>query len=588
MSDLIYDAGMLQHSAQVAFAITSQLSHADPAFHSFIQHYTDPRRHEQIEAFIKGEIQPEMDEVNERARWRRANPRSDQAPNLAEWRKARRALGQPMAKANLDVGTLTNFAQITGGQSLGYVSLDTNLARGTVRPSSFTLYQCLHKTRAFQVVDYWAYASDTGGAPPGAAVANFTSVGSGTLATSAGKYSLKNINLALALDGRAITTALAAQNSFVDVGMQENTNAALVVLQTLDWLCYWGDISTFPNQFNGIYKQIPTANQIDFQAWYNANAASYGWTQAQALFNLIYQFAGQLTSINQFGHVTHAFMGVFTAGALQQLTTTLLNNIVNNATWVPAGATALEINGDLQGMKTRFGKIQFPIDIFIAARDVLVQAVLNADGTNQCITSLTAPSTVTVAVATGTASSWTLAYAPTGSVYTTYAVVACDASSNETSATFATPISGIATNGTYTVTISGITAGTQAFRVFRSGLCTTATQVTGQNLAAVRYVGTVLASGTAGVTFTDTNAKIPGSEVIFMLDMDESDNAIDYRWMLPLTKVELFAQNLYMPWAVCAIGAVRLRVPKFHGVILNFVPDNPEWNPLSSNVNAAV
>jgi hypothetical protein len=98
----------------------------------------------------------------------------------------------------------------------------------------------------------------------------------------------------------------------------------------------------------------------------------------------------------------------------------------------------------------------------------------------------------------------------------------------------------------------------------------------------------VLASGTVGVTFQDTNAKIPGSEVIFLLDMDESDMAIDYRWLLPLTKIELFAQNLFMPWAVAAIGSVRLRVPKFHGMISNYVPDNPEWNPLSNNINATI
>ena len=53
-----------------------------------------------------------------------------------------------ISKADLDVGTLTNFAQITGGQSLGYVSLDTQMARGTVRPNSFTLYNALHKSAA--------------------------------------------------------------------------------------------------------------------------------------------------------------------------------------------------------------------------------------------------------------------------------------------------------------------------------------------------------------------------------------------------------------------------------------------------------
>ncbi len=224
--------------------------------------------------------------------------------------------------------------------------------------------------------------------------------------------------------------------------------------------------------------------------------------------------------------------------------------------------------------------------VWYLARDVPVQAVVNGDGTNQCSASLTVPTTLTVATSGNTGTNWTATYAASGN-YTTYAAAACDASSNESTLVWATPISGVVAGGSYVVTCSGITAGTQAIRFFRSGLNSSATTSSG-NPASVRYVGAVLCSGTAGVIFADTNSKIPGSETIFLLDMDEQDMAIDYRWMLPLTKVELFAQNLYMPWAVCAIGAVRLRVPKFHGLINNFVPDNPEFNPLASTANSVV
>lgn len=516
----------------------------------------------------------------------RKNPRMTEFPTRRELMKS-----GAIAKAELDVGTLTNFAQITGGQSLGYVSLDTQLARGTVRPNSFTLYQSLAKTRAYQVVDYWAYASDTGGALPGAAFSSYSGVGSGTLNTSAGKYELQNINLSLAVDGRAMTTALAAQNSFVDVSSQETTNAALVILSSLDWASYWGNPTFFPNQFKGIANVIPTGNVLDYQAWNNANS-SMGWSAAQSLFNAIYQWSAQITSYNQFGRITHAFMSPQCAGTLQQLTTTLLNNILNKITAFEDAPQGIVINGDLQGMKTRFGEIAFPIDLFITARDKPAQAIINGDGTNSTTSGISAPSSVTVA-ASGSAlanSGWTAAYVASSGIYQ-YAVASCDAFMNESALTFSAPVSGIVAGRAYTLTIAQPDTTMAAFRIYRSGLgFTTTASGSGpfaQNAAAYRFIGTAAASGASGnVTFVDANTLIPGSDTLFLLDMDERDMAIDFRYLLPLTKIDLFAQNLFMPWAVAAIGSIRLRVPKFHGMIKNFVSDNADWNPLAPNASS--
>lgn len=565
---------------QMAAAIPS-----DHPFRGFFLSLISPRgaRPQAVDQFLELR-ESQMMRANAIARAFRAHSRAKEFAKLSELGKS-----QPeLLKATLDVGTLTNFSNIVGGQSLGYVSLDTQMARGTVRPSSFTLYQALHKTRAFQVVDYWSIATDTGGPPPGAAFAGFGSVSSGTLSTVAGKYSLQNINLKLLVEGRAITTALAAQNSFVDVAAQENANAALDILSSANWAAYWGNPTFHPNQFTGIANLIPAANIVDFQGWFNANASSNGWSNAQALFNLIYQWSAQITSYNQFGRITHAFMSPFTAGALQQLVSTVLNNVVTAITGHMDRPEGIIVNGDLQGMKTRFGDIQFPIDLFIVARDKPVQAVKNQDGTNQATTTApTPPQSVTVASsgAASPGSAWTATYAATGQ-FTTYAVASCDQSMQESTLAFATPISGVATNGAYVLTITGPAAADAfSFRVFRSGLAPNNTSPS-SNPAAFRYVGSVLASGASAVTFTDNNTKIPGGETIFLLDLDEDDMALDYRYLLPLTKVELFAANLFMPWAVAAIGAVRLKVPKFHGLINNFVPDNPTFNPLTANPNA--
>jgi hypothetical protein len=499
----------------------------------------------------------------------------------------------PLAKAILDVGTQTNFASITGGQTLGYVSLDTRMARGTVRPDSFTLYQALAKSAAYQVVDYWPYIDDPGGALPGSATSGFTNVESGTLSTNAGIYSLQSINLKLMLDGRAVTMALMAQNNFVSINEQENANSALTVLQTADWMCYFGNPTLFPNQFTGLSASIPTTNIFDFQAFYNTNAALQGWSTAQTLFNMIYEVSAVVTSWGRFGRTTHAFMTPDTAGSLQSLVTTLLNQVTNFGG--SGGERGLVVNGDLQGMLTRFGPIQFPMDLVMTARDIPAQGQPRSNGTSPASTTgPTPPATVAVAAsgALATGSAWGQG---SGSPYVSgtsryyYAAASTDVNMNESMLTWSGIIagSGITSSGAAVVTITGPTAAdATAYRVFRTGSGgSSSLPFTGASgsATAVRYIGAVAANGASAVTFTDLNTVIPGGERIFLLDMRADDGAVDYRYLLPLTRVELFAQNLYMPWAVCSIGAIRNKIPRFNAEIINFVPDNPIWNPLGSN-----
>ena len=521
------------------------------------------------------------------------------------------AKGGAIAKSVLDVGTQTTFTSITGGQTLGYVSLDTRMARGTVRPDSFTLYQALNKSAAYQVVDYWAYVDDTGGALPGGAYQGFSNVNSGTLTANAGIYSLQSVNLKLALDGRAVTTALMAQNSFVDVVAQENANAALSVLSSVNWASYWGNTTYYANQQAGLATTIPTTNIFDYLTFYNNNAVINSWSAEQALYNQIYEVAAVLTSWGKFGRITHAFMTPTTNGALQGLVTTTLNNIVTNITREQREIPGIVVDGDLQGMRTRMGVIQFPLDLFITARNTPAQGQVRANGTTPATTSgPTPPTGVTAALVTNSSSKWGIsvfgtanafAIGATGAVTVTgtanyvWAVASTDANSNESLLCFTAPFSGMnsgvagASGVRLTIAPPGAADAT-AFRVFRSangvnatGTAGIATGYTSGYAPYMRYVGTVAANGSSNVTFDDLNATIPGGETIFLLDMREEDFALDYRFLLPLTRIELFAQNLFMPWAVASIGAIRNRIPKFHGIIQNFLPDNPTFNPLQPN-----
>lgn len=521
--------------------------------------------------------------INAIAKSFRDNPRAAAFATPTELIAKGQLPADAIQKSALDVGYVTNFANITGGQTLGYVSLDTRLARGTVRPSSFTMYQCLRKSAAYQVVDYFGSVTDTGGGLPGTAFMSTATAGQGTLTAQSGSYKMNNVILKLAVDTRAITIALAAQNSYVDVGGQETINASLNILQTINWACYYGSATLYPFQFDGIEVQIPKANYFDAYQ-FGVQKAAQGWSGSQTAFNLIYEAAAQITSFRTFGRITHAFMSPIAAGSLQSLVTTLLNNLVTLN-----GPSGLIVNGDLQGMKTRFGEIKFPIDLFINARAKPAAAIFNDSGVSAVVATVSRPVGVSGVASTGVASSgFDATFTALSGVYS-YAVASTDASMNESALTILSTfsISGVAVNGGYTLTIAPPADVTAAvFRVYRSGLGYAPASSAAANPGSYRFIGAVAANGASNVTFVDANTLIPGGETIFLLDMDDDDDALDFRYLLPLSRIDLFAQALYQPWAVAMIGAVRMKLPKFHGIIHNFLADNPDFNPLLPNPTA--
>lgn len=523
--------------------------------------------------------------MNRRARrvrdkWYEAGDFEDEAAN-PELSKSSGVDTDALMKAQLDVGSLTDFSQVTGGQTLGYFSLDTRMARSTVRPNAFTLYQALEKSLAWQIVDFWPTATDTGAPPPGAAYTSFSGVATGSLATSAGSYAMNEITLKLAVNGRAITTALAAQNNYVNISEQETTNAALTVLESTNYALYWGNSTLYTNQFNGLAQTIPAANIYDFQGYSTAYATANSWSPVEVLFNMIYEVAADVTSFATYGHITHAFMSPLAMGSLQGLSTTLLNNIVNTLTNEQRIRPELTVNGNLVGINTRVGNIAFPQDLYIDARKKPAASFAGKTGAGWGTASNPTPPTsvtATVSGATVTGSQFTTAYAGTY----VYAVASTDAAGNESALTYSAPVSGIVANGGVYLAIAPNGTTAINFRVYRSGLGYNLT--TGQTPGQFRLIGEIAANAASTVTFQDINTIIPGSTEIFLLDMDPLDFAIDYRMLLPLVRVELFAQNLFMPWAVAMISALRLRIPKWHAMIRNVVPQNPEWNPLSNNI----
>ena len=488
-----------------------------------------------------------------------------------------------LSKAVLDVGTLTNFADVVGGQAMGFVSLDTRMARATARPRSMTLYQTLAKTPAYQIVDFWSYIGDTGGALPGSAYTGFTTVSTGALNFNAGDYRINYIDLKLAVDGRGVTTALAAQNSFVNIADAETANAAISVLESMDWALYWGNATLYNNIPQGIYHQVKAdpegaQNLINYYGYWQT-ASSTGVTEQQALFNLIYDTFSKAVGYRIYGRPTHAFMSPELYGGLQSLVTSQLNNLVNVSSNFQDAP--LVINADYRGVRTGFGNLAFEIDLFLTARLRAAQGIIrNGQASSGTFVSLPASVTLSASAApAGTVTYFDSTYAGSYS----YAVAATDASRNETNLVWAATDVTVASGDIVTVTITPPSDGSAvSFIVYRSGKGYSYSSTDTTAPYQVRFVGEVAANGTTAVTFTDTNSNIPGSQTVFLLDLDSEDDALDYRYLLPLSRVNLFQNNLFMPWAVVHIGAPRVRIPKFHAIIENVVIPTLGFNPLSA------
>ena len=527
---------------------------------------------------------------------------------------------EAVAKSVLDVGTLTNFANVTQGQSLGYFSLDTNLIRGTIRPGSFTLYASLPKSSAFQVVDFWTVVDRTGGAPPGSAF-NPYSVASnpaGYAQVNASVYDMDTITLSLMSDARAVSVALAAQNNFVDVAEQETISAALSLLSTAEWTSFWGNQSVYAQQFNGLFNTI--TNRADwFQTYIQGQKiqqVTSNTTAAvpQSLFNMMMVLQANVAKYTRYGMVSHFHMDPNAIADIQATVTTQLQNFINlhpgnNIAGRRMDAGPITVAGDIQGMTTRFGQAQFCNSILIPARDtpITAQTEYSTAGNNYELPSALQPSSVTAVVnASGSQASYFNDYSATVSGWNflpgpyVYAVVACDTNMNETYPVFTAPVTGLTAGCTVALTITPPNPNTNitSYRVFRSGMGYNL--ASGQNPADFRYIGEVAftAGSTTAQTFVDTNGVdivsgttklhrfIPGSSTIFGTDMHPESKALDWRYLLPLTKVELFSGNYLMPWAVVMIGAIRNLLPKYHGVIKNYIPIGSEWSPFSPNIGA--
>jgi hypothetical protein len=461
-----------------------------------------------------------------------------------------------IVKALSTVGAGTDLSALTGGGALRVENLDPVLAAATVESKHFKFFNLLLPNRrdSWSMLDQTVRKNDIGGFM-GSAIATETGVGQvkrngdyQRLVTELGIFSVqRELPLVTAFQG-----ALQAQAGIVDFSAaeEEDLNAALEILTSVESSLFYGDKSANPQSIDGIFTQVAANapnNVLDLRGdMLNSH------TQMTKL-------ASKLTTIGQWGAPDLAYMSAFVKADMDDKLE------VGYRLNLDRGIPGTEVGVPIRGMRYSSvgiadGEISFDASAFVREDKKPVYYDYPTAPT------ITAPTVSAAAVApTVTGSKWqdgsndSVAYTVAGAYhYAVEAWVPGQVSIPGLTGAAAT----VAVGGAVDLTITA--GGTETYyNIYRS-------KKGGANTDC-RYIGTVKRAG-GTTTFRDLNATIPGSSEVALLTSDPKANALKWLQMLPLTKIPFAMTNFSYPWGAILIGALRVNLPKRHGVIKNILP----------------
>ena len=471
--------------------------------------------------------------------------------------------GRDVAKALTgSVNAGTNLADLSGAGALRVENLDPVLFSVTVENKHFDLFNRLlpNKRESFSLLDQQIIKKGTGGFP-GSAVSTETATGRPErqgdyerLLTELGVFvDYRNVGVVTGIQGLLQQQAGATNFSTV---AEENVNAALTLLETVEWSCFYGDRSVNNLEIQGLLTQIQAAesnNVIDMRG-----AGFVDHTQLATL-------AANIAKRPQFGNADLLYLST---GAKGDLDDCLISGYrVNLDSAVPNTVTGVPMKGirySAAGIGEGYMDLVPHAYVEEDKLPVMVQAP-NSVGPQGPPTSVAA-----VAAAGPAASQWT---APQGGAYF-YAVEACQPGQISV-LTFIPSAVAVSAGEAVTLTITQSGAGTETdYRVYRGRL-------NGTNAPDdVRLIARIANTGVT-TTFVDLNQVIPGTSEAFMLTSSPAKRAMTWIQMLPLTQYPLAQTDLSIRWAVLLLGALRIPDGRKHGVITNILPKNAMWRPFN-------
>ncbi len=466
----------------------------------------------------------------------------------------------------LTAGYGTDVSTLTGGAALRIQSLDATMQATIQQNEDFRLFNRLSKPHAGATVDEWTEMSNVGGFLGGT-----TNTETGVINPYTGTYNRRVGLVKYLMTQRQVSLVQTLQNAIADSEAIEYSNGALQLLTDAEYLCFEGDSTVVPTEFDGIYAQMNggiNAGLVDPRNIVNA--------QGTALSNvaIINTAAAQIRGYGNFGRPTDIFMSLLTQADFDTGLDPAFRVPLNN---VPNGG--LEIGAPVTGIRTSHGNIKTNDDIFIRDEEMKQPFETSFSTIASANIGLQPASIVAAAPVSNVASNFTAPQA--GNYY--YAVSGQNAAGQSTVLVSSQVAISAGQSVTLTITRSAgaLETGYVLYRSRLNGSNVVAGSVAGQGSDFREMVRIPNAGATS--TYVDTNFDMPGTSKAFVLNMTAGMTAITWRQLLPMVKFPLYPTNsAVIPWAQLLFGYLRISKRRQHVVIKNVLPNGALWRPFNT------
>ena len=452
----------------------------------------------------------------------------------------------------LEAGYGSDVASLQGGGALRIQSLEKTMLTTIQENQHFVLFNELAKSNATATVDEWTEQDQVGGFLGGS-----TNTETGNIASSTGNYERRVGLVKYLMTRREVSFVQTLQNTIADSEAVEARNGALQLLTDAEFLCFEGDSSVVPTEYDGIGAQMESLNSADHII--DAEGGTLNGIE------LIDRAASTIAGFGNFGRPTHLFCS--------QLTQSDFNTNLDPAFRVSLTGQSQEtqLGAPVKGISTSWGDIKNCPDVFV--RDERQKGIFELSHPVVAAANVGfKPAGVTPGVPAANASS-KFAAAHAGNYY--YAVAGINAAGQ--SAVVVSAQVAVAAGDAVVLTIDRSAGQSETgYVIYRS-------RKNGTNaLADMREMIRIPASGAATTVYTDLNRDIPGSAKAYMLNMTPGQMAITWRQLLPMTKFPLYPTvSAVVPWAQLLFGYLRIGKRRHHTVIKNIVPTGASWKPFA-------
>lgn len=447
----------------------------------------------------------------------------------------------------LTAGYGTDVAGLTGGGALRIQSLDKTLMAVIQENKHFALFNALPKENSTATVDEWTEQSGIGGFLGGS-----TNTESGSINEVTGDYARRTGFVKYLMTKRQVSLVQTLQGALVESEAVEQQAGAKQLLTDAEFLCFEGDSTIVPTEFDGIRAQIVGLGDSDHVI--DAGGASI------TSINAIVQAASVIGGYGNFGTPTDLFMSPAVGGDLD------VNLDPAYRVALPNGV-ASQRGAPVRGIVTAQGDIAVRRDVFI--RDEQLKTPFELRYSSIASANNFANASVPTGTHTSDASS-AFSASQAGNYY--YAVAGVNA--NGQSVVSKSAQIAVAAGEKVTLTITRSVAATETgYVIYRS-------RKNGTNATAdFREMARVAVAG-ATTTYVDYNRDIPGTSTAYLLNLSSGDKAITWRQLLPMMKFPLATvSQAVIPWAQLMFGYLRIAKRRHHVVIKNLVPANAAWKP---------